>query len=202
MSSELLVETGRHLLLVGIPVGVATAVGVPLGVALVRRPAWRRIVLGAVGIVQTIPSLALFGFLIPVPVLGGIGLRTALVALSLYALLPVLRNTVVGIANVDPAVREAGRGLGMTDRQLLWRVELPLAAGVILAGVRLATVAGIGLATIAAAIGAGGLGLFIFRGVAMVDNTMILMGALPAAGLAIAADLGLGALERRLDPGR
>jgi osmoprotectant transport system permease protein len=175
---------------------------VPLGVALVRRPAWRRVVLGAVGIVQTIPSLALFGFLIPVPLVGGIGLRTALVALSLYALLPVLRNTVVGIAGVDPAVREAGRGMGMTDRQLLWRVELPLAASVILAGVRLATVTGIGLATIAAAIGAGGLGVFIFRGVAMVDNATILAGALPAAGLAIAADLGLGAIERRLDPAR
>lgn len=202
MTSELLVETGRHLLLVAIPVAVASAIGVPLGVALVRRPAWRRVVLGAVGIVQTIPSLALFGFLIPVPLVGGIGLRTALVALSLYALLPVLRNTVVGIAGVDPAVREAGRGMGMTDRQLLWRVELPLAASVILAGVRLATVTGIGLATIAAAIGAGGLGVFIFRGVAMVDNATILAGALPAAGLAIAADLGLGALERRLESGR
>lgn len=202
MSTELLVETGRHLVLVAVPVGIATAVGVPLGVALVRRPGWRRLVLGAVGIIQTIPSLALFGFLIPVPVLGGIGIRTALVALSLYALLPVLRNTVVGIAGVDPAVREAGRGLGMTDRQLLWRVELPLAAGVILAGVRLATVTGIGLATIAAAIGAGGLGVFIFRGVAMVDNATILTGALPAAGLAILVDLGLGRVERRLDPSR
>ena len=151
---------------------------------------------------QTIPSLALFGLLIPVPFIGGIGTRTALIALTLYSLLPVLRNTVVGIAGVDRAVREAGRGLGMTDAQLLRRVELPLAASVILAGIRLATVIGIGLATIAAAIGAGGLGVFIFRGVAMVDNRTILAGALPAAALALGADALLGALERRLQPPR
>jgi osmoprotectant transport system permease protein len=150
--------------------------------------------------VQTVPSLALFGFLIPAPWIGGIGMRTALVALTLYGLLPVLRNTVTGIMGVDPAIREAGRGMGMTDRQLLVQVELPLAASVILAGVRVATVVGIGVATIAAAIGAGGLGVFIFRGVAMVDNRTILAGALPAALLAIAADLALGALERRLKP--
>jgi osmoprotectant transport system permease protein len=159
-------------------------------------------VLGAANVVQTVPSLALFGLLIPVPLIGGIGLRTALVALTLYAILPVLRNTVVGISGVDPAVREAGRGLGMTDGQLLRRVELPLAASVILAGVRLATVIGIGLATIAAAIGAGGLGVFIFRGVAMVDNRTILAGALPAAALALAADGILGAIEHRLRPPR
>jgi osmoprotectant transport system permease protein len=152
--------------------------------------------------VQTIPSLALFGLLIPVPFIGGIGTRTALIALTLYSLLPVLRNTVVGITGVDRAVREAGRGLGMTDAQLLRRVELPLAASVILAGIRLATVIGIGLATIAAAIGAGGLGVFIFRGVAMVDNRTILAGALPAAALALGADALLGALERRLQPPR
>lgn len=193
-------ETLRHVLLVAISVGLATAVGVPLGILLTRRPAWQRVVLGAVSIVQTIPSLALFGFLIPVPFIGGIGVRTALVALTLYALLPVLRNTVVGISGVDAAVREAGRGLGMTDGQLLWRVELPLAASVILAGIRLAAVVGIGVTTIAAAIGAGGLGVFIFRGVAMVDNTTILAGALPAAGLAIATDTLLGAVERRMRP--
>lgn len=200
MIDEIVRETLRHVLLVAVSVGLATAVGVPLGIALTRRPAWQRMVLGAVSIVQTIPSLALFGFLIPVPFIGGIGVRTALVALTLYALLPVLRNTVVGISGVDAAVREAGRGLGMTDGQLLWRVELPLAASVILAGIRLAAVVGIGVATIAAAIGAGGLGVFIFRGVAMVDNTTILAGALPAAGLAIATDTLLAAVERRLQP--
>ena len=202
MTSEIVTETGRHLLLVAVSVGLATLVGVPLGILLTRRPAWQRWVLGAANVVQTVPSLALFGLLIPVPLIGGIGLRTALVALTLYALLPVLRNTGVGITGVDPAVREAGRGLGMTDAQLLRRVELPLAASVILAGVRLATVIGIGLATIAAAIGAGGLGVFIFRGVAMVDNRTILAGALPAAALALAADGMLGAVERRLRPPR
>jgi len=202
VAAEIITETGRHLLLVTVSVGLATLVGVPLGIALTRRPAWQRWVLGAANVIQTVPSLALFGLLIPVPLLGGIGMRTALVALTLYALLPVLRNTVVGIAGVDPAVREAGRGLGMTDAQLLRRVELPLAASVILAGVRLATVIGIGLATIAAAIGAGGLGVFIFRGVAMVDNRTILAGALPAAALALAADGILGAIEHRLRPPR
>jgi osmoprotectant transport system permease protein len=202
MTSEILSETARHLLLVAVSVGLATLFGVPLGILLTRRPAWQRWVLGAANVVQTVPSLALFGLLIPVPLIGGIGVRTALVALTLYALLPVLRNTVVGITGVDPAVREAGRGLGMTDGQLLRRVELPLAASVILAGVRLATVIGIGLATIAAAIGAGGLGVFIFRGVAMVDNRTILAGALPAAALALAADGILGAVERRLRPRR
>jgi osmoprotectant transport system permease protein len=202
MTSEILSETARHLLLVSVSVGLATLVGVPLGILLTRRPSWQRWVLGAANVVQTVPSLALFGLLIPVPLIGGIGLRTALVALTLYAILPVLRNTVVGISGVDPAVREAGRGLGMTDGQLLRRVELPLAASVILAGVRLATVIGIGLATIAAAIGAGGLGVFIFRGVAMVDNRTILAGALPAAALALAADGILGTIEHRLRPPR
>jgi osmoprotectant transport system permease protein len=200
MTAEILHETGRHLFLVGVSIATATAIGVPLGIALSRRPGWQRAVLGLVGVIQTIPSLALFGFLIPVPVIGGIGARTALVALTLYGLLPIVRNTVTGIAGVDPAIREAGRGMGMTDRQLLLRVELPLAASVILAGVRVATVIGIGVATIAAAIGAGGLGVFIFRGVAMVDNRTILAGALPAAGLAVAADLALSALERRVRP--
>jgi len=202
MAAEILAETGRHVLLVVISVGLATAIGVPLGILLTRRPGWQRLVLGTASAVQTIPSLALFGLLIPVPFIGGIGTRTALIALTLYSLLPVLRNTVVGIAGVDRAVREAGRGLGMTDAQLLRRVELPLAASVILAGIRLATVIGIGLATIAAAIGAGGLGVFIFRGVAMVDNRTILAGALPAAALALGADALLGALERRLQPPR
>lgn len=198
MTREILVETWHHVLLVAGAVGIATAIGVPLGVFLTRRPGWARLVLGTANVLQTVPSLALFGLLIPVPWIGGIGARTALVALTVYSLLPVLRNTVTGIAGVDPAVREAARGMGMTDRQLLARVELPLAASVILAGIRLATVIGIGVATIAAAIGAGGLGVFIFRGVAMVDNGIILAGALPAAGLAIVADTALGALERRL----
>ena len=202
MSAEILAATGQHVTLVAVSIALAAAGGLPLGVLLAHRPRWQRLVLGAVGVLQTVPSLALFGFLIPVPWVGGIGSRTAVVALTLYALLPIVRNTVVGIAGVDPAVREAGRGLGMTDRQLLRRVELPLAAGVILAGVRVATVTGIGVATIAAAIGAGGLGVFIFRGVAMVDHRTILAGALPAALLAIGADLALGAVERRLAPPR
>jgi osmoprotectant transport system permease protein len=202
VAAEILAETGWHVLLVVVSVGLATAIGVPLGILLTRRPGWQRLVLGTASAVQTIPSLALFGLLIPLPFIGGIGTRTALIALTLYSLLPVLRNTVVGITGVDRAVREAGRGLGMTDAQLLRRVELPLAASVILAGIRLATVIGIGLATIAAAIGAGGLGVFIFRGVAMVDNRTILAGALPAAVLALGADALLGALERRLQPPR
>lgn len=198
MLSEIAVESSRHLMLVVVSVGIASTVGVPLGVALTRWPAWKRLVLGSAGVVQTIPSLALFGLLIPVPWIGGIGTRTALVALTLYALLPVLRNTVAGIEGIDPAVRDVGRGMGMTDAQLLTRVELPLAASVILAGIRLATVVGIGVTTIAAAIGAGGLGVLIFRGVAMLDHATILAGALPAALLALAADAVLGSVERRL----
>ncbi len=200
MTYEVAQETAWHVVLVAVSVGIAVAIGLPLGILVTRRPAWSRWVLGAVGVVQTIPSLALFGLLIPVPFIGGIGPRTALVALTLYALLPIVRNTVTGIAGVDPAVREAARGMGMTDRQLLLRVELPLAAGVILAGVRVATVVGIGVATIAAAIGAGGLGVFIFRGVAMVDGRTILAGAVPAAVLALLADAALGMLERRVGP--
>ena len=202
MLEEILRETGTHVMLVAVSIGIATAIAVPLGVVLTRRPAWSRHVLGIAGVLQTIPSLALFGFLIPVPVIGGIGARTALVALTLYALLPVLRNTVTGIAGVDPAIREAGRGMGMTDWELLRRVELPLATPVIISGIRVATVIGIGVTTIAAAIGAGGLGVFIFRGVAMVDNRTILAGALPAAGLAVGADLLLGAVERWVRPPR
>jgi osmoprotectant transport system permease protein len=202
VTEEIVRETSWHLVLVGVSTLVAVAVGVPLGVLAVRRRRLRRLVLGAAGVIQTIPSLALFGFLLPVPLVGGIGTRTALVALTLYGLLPVVRNTVTGIEGVDPAVREAGIGMGMTPRELLWRVELPLAASVILAGVRTATVIGIGLATIAAAIGAGGLGVFIFRGLAMVDHRTILAGALPAAALALAADTALGAVERRLVPPR
>jgi osmoprotectant transport system permease protein len=188
---------GEHLLLVLVSTAIAVAIGVPLGILLTRRPAWRGPVLGLANIFQTIPSLALFGFLIPLPFLGGIGARTAIVALVVYALLPIVRNTYVGISGIDPAVREAARGMGMTDGELLRIVELPLSAGVILAGIRVATVVGVGTATIAAAIGAGGLGVYIFRGVAVVDNTLILAGAVPAALLALGADGLLGMLERR-----
>jgi osmoprotectant transport system permease protein len=200
VTGEILARLGEHVVLVGVSMALAAAVAIPLGIVLTRRPAWRRPVLGAASVVQTIPSLALFGLLIPLPAVGGIGTRTALVALTLYSILPVLRNTVAGIEGVEAAVREAGRGMGMTDAQLLRRVELPLAASVILAGVRTATVIDIGLATIAAAIGAGGLGVFIFRGLAMLDNATILAGALPAAVLALVADGALGLLERRLRP--
>lgn len=189
---------GDHLFLVGVSTTIAILIGVPLGILLTRRPRWRGPVLGLANIFQTIPSLALFGFLIPLPFLGGIGARTAIVALVVYALLPIVRNTYTGIAGVDPAVREAGRGMGMTDRELLSLVELPLAAGVILAGIRVATVVSVGIATIGAAIGAGGLGVYIFRGVAVVDNTLILAGALPAALIALALDGGLGMIEKRL----
>ena len=197
-SREVLGLVGQHLYLVAISTGVAVAIGLPLGVLLTRRPAWRGPVLGLANVCQTIPSLALFGFLIPLPLIGGIGARTAIVALVVYALLPIVRNTYTGIAGVDRAVREAGRGMGMTDGQLLRMVELPLAAGVILAGIRVATVVSVGTATIAAAIGAGGLGVYIFRGVAMVDDTLIFAGALPAALLALLADGLLGAAERKL----
>jgi osmoprotectant transport system permease protein len=198
--AEVLSRTLEHLLLVGAAMLAAVVIGIPLGIALVRRQILRRWVLGTANVIQTIPSLALFGFLIPVPFLGGIGATTAIVALALYALLPILRNTYTGIAGVDPAVLESARGMGMTPRQILWDVELPLSMGVILAGVRVATVICIGVATIAAAIGAGGLGVFIFRGVAMVSNAVILAGAIPAALLAIAVDLILGLVEQKLTP--
>lgn len=197
---EFLELTLEHLLLVGVSTGVALAVGVPLGILLTRRPNLSTPVLGLANVFQTIPSLALFGILIPIPFIGGIGARTAIVALVLYALLPIIRNTYAGIEGIDPAVKEAGRGMGMTDRQLLFMVEIPLAFGVILAGIRVATVIGVGVATIAAAIGAGGLGVYIFRGVAMVNNTLILAGAIPAALIALSADFLLGLLERRFAP--
>src|SRR5204862_3667148 len=181
--------------LVAISTVVAVLIGLPLGVLVARRPAWQKPILGMTNVVQTVPSLALFGLLIPV---FGIGAWTAITALVLYALLPIVRNTCAGIAGVDPAVREAGRGMGMTDGELLRLVELPLAAGVILAGIRVATVVSVGVATIGAAIGAGGLGVYIFRGVATVDDTLIMAGALPAALLALAADAVLGIAERRL----
>ena len=194
-AGEVWLLLGQHIGLVAISTAIALAFGLPLGVLVARRPAWRRPVLGFANVFQTIPSLALFGLLIPV---FGIGAWTAITALVVYALLPIVRNTSAGIAGVDPAVREAGRGMGMTDGELLRLVELPLAAGVILAGVRIATVVSVGIATIAAAIGAGGLGVYIFRGVATVDDTLILAGAIPAALLALLADALLGFVERRL----
>jgi len=197
-SGEVMGLVGQHVFLVAISTGAAIVVGVPLGVLLTRRPALRGAVLGVANVFQTVPSLALFGFLIPLPFIGGIGARTAIVALILYALLPIVRNTYEGIAGVDPAVREAARGMGMTDWELLTQVEVPLGMGVILAGVRVATVVSVGTAPIAAAIGAGGLGVYIFRGVAVVDDTLILAGALPAALIALAADALFGLAERRL----
>jgi len=198
--AEILGATLEHVELVLIAMAIAIVIGVPLGMAIVHRAALRNVALGLASIFQTIPSLALFGFLIPIPFIGGIGKRTAIVALTLYALLPVIRNTYTGIRGVDPAIVEAGRGMGLTDRQLLFQVELPLAVSVILSGVRVAVVVSVGLATIAAAIGAGGLGEFIFRGLAMVNNQLILAGAIPAAVLALSADFGLGWLEKRLRP--
>jgi osmoprotectant transport system permease protein len=197
---EVLDLTTEHLWLVGASITLAVLIGIPLGVAITRWPVLSKPVLGGANIVQTVPSLALFGFLLPAPWIGARADRIAILALMLYALLPLIRNTYTGIKGVDPAVVEAGRGMGMTDRQLLWQVELPLALSVIIAGVRVATVLSIGLATIAAAIGAGGLGEFIFRGLAMVNNQVILAGAIPAAALAILADTSLGWLEKRLSP--
>jgi osmoprotectant transport system permease protein len=188
----------EHVFIVALAMLIAVAVGIPLGILLTRRPDLDRPVLGVANIIQTIPSLALFGFLLPAPWIGARSSRLAIIALALYALLPLIRNTYVGITGVDRAVVEAGRGMGMTGRQLLFQVELPLAMGVIIAGVRVATVISVGLATIAAAIGAGGLGEYIFRGLAMVNNQLILAGAIPAALLALLADFGLGRLEKKL----
>ena len=194
--------TLEHLWMVGISTLLAVAVGIPLGILITRKPALHKPVIAAANIVQTIPSLALFGFLLPAPWIGDRAGRLAIIALTLYALLPLIRNTYAGIAGVDRAVVEAARGMGLTDWQLLFKVELPLAASVILAGVRVAIVISIGLATIAAAIGAGGLGELIFRGLAMVNNDVILAGAIPAALMALAADTLLGVLEKRLTPPR
>jgi len=190
--------TAEHIVLVGLSTLFAVMVGLPLGIVITRKPNLSKAVIGSANVIQTIPSLALFGFLLPAPWIGERAGRLAVLALALYALLPLIRNTYAGIRNVDPAIVEAGRAMGMTDRQLLWQVELPLASGVIVAGIRIATVVSVGLATIAAAIGAGGLGEFIFRGLAMVNNQVILAGAIPAALLALFADLALSALERRL----
>jgi len=197
---ELSQLTLEHLRLVGLSMLFAIVAGVPLGIAITR---WRRLnkpVLGTASVIQTIPSLALFGFLLAVPWLGERADRIAVLSLALYALLPIIRNTYTGITGVDQAIVESGRGMGMTDRQLLFQVELPLALPTIIAGVRVATVLTVGVATIAAAIGAGGLGEYIFRGLAMVNDQLILAGAIPAAALALFADFGLDLLEKRLRP--
>jgi osmoprotectant transport system permease protein len=198
--TEVLELTAEHLWLVGASIVLAVMIGIPLGILITRLPVLKKPVLGGANIIQTIPSLALFGFLLPAPWIGARADRLAILALTLYALLPLISNTYTGIKGVDRSVVEAGRGMGMTDRQLLWQVEFPLALGVIIAGVRVAAVISIGLATIAAAIGAGGLGEYIFRGLAMVNNQVILAGAIPAAALAILADVSLGWLEKRLSP--
>jgi len=196
--AEILSATLDHVELVLISMVLAMFIAVPLGMFIVQRPALRAISIGVANVFQTIPSLALFGFLIPIPFIGGIGKRTAIVALVLYALLPILRNTYVGLSGIDSAVLEAAEAMGMTSAQILFRVRFPLALSIILAGIRTATVITIGIGTIAAAIGAGGLGTFIFRGVALVSDSLILAGAIPAALLALVADFLLGLLERRL----
>ena len=194
---ELLLLVRQHVVLVFISILAAVIIGVPTGILLTRYRALRGPVLGLANVMQTIPSLALFGFLIPLPFIGGIGARTALVALVLYSLLPIIRNTVTGILGVEPSVREAAVAMGMTDGQVLRQVELPLAMSVIVTGIRVATVIAVGVTTIAAAVGAGGLGVYIFRGLRQYDNNLLLAGALSAALLALAADFFLGLLERQ-----
>ena len=197
---EIATLTIEHLWLTGAAMLFATAIAVPAGIWLTRSPRWAKPVIALANILQTIPSLAMFGFLLPLPWLGERAARIAIVALTAYALLPILRNTYAGIRGIDPAVVEVAQALGLTGRQRLFKVELPLAASFILAGLRTATVTCVGIATIAAAVGAGGLGELIFRGVASVDNRLVLAGAIPAALLALAADGGLGLLESWLRP--
>jgi len=200
--NEILEATLEHVWLVGATMLLAVVIGVPLGMVVARKPWLSKPILGSANIAETIPSLALLGFLLPIPWLGDRADRLTITALTLYALLPIIRNTAAGIGGVDPAVREAARGMGLTTRQILFQVELPLSVSTILAGVRVATVLTIGIATIAAAVGAGGLGEFIFRGLAMVNNRLILAGAIPAALLALGADFLLGLMEHLLRPVR
>ena len=190
--------TFEHLWLTFFALLLAAAIGIPLGIVLTRYERLAKPVIAAANIVQVIPSLALFGLLLPVPWLGENAARLAILALTGYALLPILRNTYASIRSVDPALIDVANAMGMTGMQRLWKVELPLGASVLLAGLRTATVTCVGVATIAAAIGAGGLGELIFRGVASVDNGLVLAGAIPAALLALLADGGLGLLEKRL----
>jgi osmoprotectant transport system permease protein len=197
-SSELLASTLQHLLLASVSTLIACAIGIPLGIWLTRRPEFSKPIIGFASVVQTIPSLALLGFLIPIPFIGGIGPRSAIVALSLYSLLPVISSTHAGIKGIDRSVIEAGRGMGMNQKQLLTQVEIPLAGGVILSGIRVAMVLAIGIATVAALIGAGGLGTYIFRGISMLDHTLILAGAIPSAMLALSADMILAIIQRKI----
>lgn len=200
--NQVLFLSMQHIFLAVTSTLIAAAIGIPLGILLTRKPSLRSSILGVANVLQTVPSLALLGFMLSIPFFGGVGAGAAITALVLYALLPVIRNTYSGISAVEPAVREAGRGMGMTDTQLLMMVELPLASPVIFAGIRIAMVVSIGIATIAAAIGAGGLGEFIFRGLSTVNNTLILAGAVPAALLAIVVDVVLGAIEKRWSKNR
>src|SRR2546423_14608707 len=196
--AELALLLAQHIVLGAVATTVAVATGVPLGIFAARRPRLAAPAMAIAGVVQTIPSLAMFGFLLPVPLIGGVGARAALVVLILYGLLPIVRMTIAGLRTIDPAIREAGVAMGMTPRELLRQVELPLAAPSIVAGIRVAAVVGVGSATIAAAIGAGGLGEYIYRGLSMVDTTTILAGAIPAAALALVVDASLLWLERQL----
>jgi osmoprotectant transport system permease protein len=194
--AELFGMLTRHVWLVLVATSLAVAIGVPLGVIAAKRPRIGKPLVAITNLVQTIPSLALFGFLLPLPFIGGVGARTALVALVLYGILPILQTTVAGLASVDRSLIRAATAMGLTARQRLLLIELPLALPSILAGIRVSTVVGVGTATIAAAIGAGGLGEYIFRGLAMVDGTVILAGAVPAAALALLADALLAWLGR------
>jgi osmoprotectant transport system permease protein len=198
LAREILQRSGEHLLLVLVSVALALLIALPLGLVVQGRPRLQRLLLAGANTVQTIPSLALFGLLLTVPLLGGIGPTPALVALILYALLPLLRGLITGLQQVPGGLLEAGRALGLSAVQVLLRVQLPLALPSLMAGLRVATVISVATATIAAAIGAGGLGVFIFRGIATLNNTLLLAGALPSAAIALAADAGLGALETRL----
>ena len=200
--AELVTLFAQHVLLVALSTLVAAAVGVPLGIFAARRPRFGAPVVAIANIVQTVPSLAMFGFLLPVPLIGGVGARAAGFVLILYGLLPIIRTTIAGLNGIDPAIREAGVAMGMTPRELLWQVELPLALPSIVAGIRVAAVVGVGTATIAAAIGAGGLGEYIYRGLSMVDTTVILAGAIPAAILALVVDGALWWTERHLSARR
>src|SRR6266581_6137118 len=197
--SDVLAHIAQHAWLVFLSTAIAILIALPLGILITRRKSLRGPVLGIANVMQTIPSLALFGFLIPLPFIGGIGPRIAIVALVFYALLPIIRNTVTGILGVDASVREAAVAMGMTDRQVLLQVELPLAMSVILTGVRVAVVITIGVAIIAAEVGAGGLGEYIFRGLRLNDNRLLLAGAVPSALMALAADFGFSLIEKRFD---
>jgi osmoprotectant transport system permease protein len=201
LAREIIFRSGEHLVLVASSVALALLIALPLGLAIQAHPRWRRLVLGLANAVQTIPSLAIFGLLLTVPLLGGIGSTPAVVALTLYALLPLLRGLLTGLQQVPPGLKQAGQALGLSGGQVLRYVELPLALPSLMAGLRVAAVIAVGVATIGAAIGAGGLGVFIFRGIATVNNTLLLAGALPAAAIALAADACLGALENHLVQG-